>query len=127
MSQELTPVSEILADMPLLGGNESSATGPDNTPGASSYNWQKYGYSLITEETFEGGYHEGDYEKDGVIHCGYCHTPKQVLHLWQGELRAFPINCQCKKECLARIEEERQQREKLEKAELCRQHALPYA
>ena len=58
MSKELIPVNEILADMP-------------------HYDWQKYGYSLITEETFEGGFHDGDYEKDGVIHCGYCHTPNR--------------------------------------------------
>ena len=45
MSSELTPVSEILSAM------------KDNTPGSPGYNWQKYGYSLITEETFEGGYH----------------------------------------------------------------------
>jgi DNA replication protein DnaC len=107
MSKELIPVNEILADMP-------------------HYDWQKYGYSLITEETFEGGFHDGDYEKDGVIHCGYCHTPKQVLHMWRGELRAFPIHCRCKQECLVRIEKERKQREHLLMAETCRQHALRY-
>ena len=99
---------------------------PDNIPGTPNYNWKKYGYSLITEETFEGGYHEGDYTKDGVIHCGYCHTPKQILHEWRGELRAFPIHCRCKQECLARIAKEREQRQKQEKAEKNRQHALPY-
>ena len=30
----------------------------DNIPGTPAYNWEKYGYSLITEETFEGGYHK---------------------------------------------------------------------
>ena len=86
----------------------------DNIPGTPAYNWEKYGYSLITEETFEGGYHKGDYEQDGVVHCGYCHTPKQVLHMWRGQLRAFPIPCRCKRECLDRIAEERAQREKWE-------------
>ena len=87
----------------------------------------KYGYSLITEENFEGGYHEGDYEKDGVIYCGYCHTPKQILHRWRGEMRAFPIHCRCKQECMARMQEEREKREKQTHALSCRQHALPYA
>ena len=140
MSSELIPVNEVLLAKPDMFATDTcalrkeapeatapNATGPDNRPGSPNYNWQKYGYSLITEETFDGSYHEGDYEKNGVIHCGYCHTPKQVLHMWQGELRAFPIHCQCKRECLARIQEERLQREKLEKAETCRQHALPYA
>ena len=98
----------------------------DNIPGTPAYNWEKYGYSLITEETFEGGYHKGDYEQDGVVHCGYCHTPKQVLHMWRGQLRAFPIPCRCKRECLNRIAEERAQREKWEKTEINRYHALPY-
>ena len=98
----------------------------DNIPGTPAYNWEKYGYSLITEETFEGGYHNGDYEQDGVVHCGYCHTPKQVLHMWRGQLRAFPIPCRCKRECLDRIAEERAQREKWEKTEINRYHALPY-
>ena len=111
MGKEPTPISEIL----------------DSTPGSPTYDWAKYGYSLITEETFEGGYHEGDYEKDGVIYCGYCHTPKQALHMWHGEQRAFPIHCQCKRECLARIEAERKERERLLEAERCRRHALPYA
>ena len=93
MGKDLTPVREIL----------------DSTPGSPTYNWEKYGYSLITEESFEGGYHEGDYEKDGVIYCGYCHTPKQILHMWQGEQRAFPIHCRCKLECMARIQEEREE------------------
>ena len=39
-------------------------------------------------------------------------------------MRPFPINCRCQSECLARIAEERARREN---AELCRQHALPYA
>ena len=48
--------------------------------GNTGYDWAKYGYSLITEETFEGGY-----EKDGVMYCGYCHTPRQILHMWGGD------------------------------------------
>ena len=99
---------------------------PDNIPGSADYNWEKYGYSLITEETFEGGYHEGDYKKDGVMYCGYCHTPKQILHRWRGELRPFPIHCRCKQECLARIEAERKRREQEETVILARRHALPY-
>ena len=108
MDNDLTPVGDILA-------------------GNTAYDWAKYGYSLITEDTFEGGYHEGDYEKDGVMYCGYCHTPRQILHMWQGEMRPFPVNCRCQRECLARIAEEREERARREKAELCRRHALPYA
>ena len=108
MDNNLTPVGKILS-------------------GTTGYDWAKYGCSLITEETFEGGYHEGDYEKDGVMYCGYCHTPRQILHMWRGEMRPFPIHCRCQRECLARIAEEQEERARWEKAELCRQHALPYA
>lgn len=135
----MKPVQDILAAAPQLFVDETSDPAPqsseeppkrsfkpDSTPGSPTYDWETYGYSLITEETFEGGYHKGDYEKDGVIYCGYCHTPKQVLHEWQGKLRAFPVNCRCKRECMRRIAEERAQRQKLEEAEKCRHHALPY-
>ena len=139
MSKELKSVNDIMLARPELfvpdapiQNREAATTAapystePDNIPGTAGYNWQQYGYSLITEDTFEGGYHEGDYEKDGVIYCGYCHTPKQVLHMWQGELRAFPIHCRCKQECLARIEEERKQRLQRENVLKCRFHALHY-
>ena len=47
--------------------------------------------------------------------------------MWRGEMRPFPIHCRCQRECLARIAEEQEERARWEKAELCRQHALPYA
>ena len=98
----------------------------DDIPGTPQYNWQKYGYTLITEETMSGGPHPGDYEKDGVLHCGYCHKPKYILHDWLGTVKAFPIDCDCMKECEARIAIERQKREKLILADNCRRHALPF-
>ena len=107
--------------------NNFGASVPDNIPGTPEYNWQKYGYTLITEETMSGGPHPGDYEKDGVLHCGYCHKPKYILHNLFGKVKAFPIDCDCLKECLARIAGEHRRREELIKAENCRSHALPYA
>lgn len=110
-NHELTPVGEILRD---------------NIPGTREYNWKKYGYTLITEETMSGGPHPGDYEKEGVLHCGYCHKPKYILHELFGKVQAFPISCDCMKECEARIAGKRRQKEKRIKAENCRRHALPF-
>ena len=148
-NHEPKAVSDIITDTPLFAGmqdnggttastatgdaaavepqNNSGASVPDNIPGTPEYNWQKYGYTLITEETMSGGPHPGDYEKDGVLHCGYCHKPKYILHNLFGKVKAFPIDCDCLKECLARIAGERRRREELIKAENCRSHALPYA
>ena len=98
----------------------------DDIPGNPNYNWKKYGYTLITEETFIGGPHPGDYEKDGVLHCGYCHKPKYILHELFGKVQAFPIDCDCMRECQQRIAEKRRQRQFLIRVDDCRRHALPY-
>ncbi|MBO5636006.1 MAG: hypothetical protein J5906_00575, partial [Acidaminococcaceae bacterium] len=98
----------------------------DDIPGTPDYNWKKYGYTRITEDTFCGGPHPGDYEKDGVLHCGYCHKPKYVLHTLFCKTKAYPIDCDCKRECRNRIAEERRRRQEREHAELCRCHALPH-
>jgi DNA replication protein DnaC len=51
-----------------------------------------------------------DYEKDGLIYCGKCNTPKQV-YIEQFK-RAMPTPCQCRKE---QIKEEEELREKINK------------
>ena len=132
-NHEPKAVSDIITDTPIFAGmqdsggatasvatgdaapvepqNNSGASVPDNIPGTPEYNWQKYGYTLITEETLRGGPHPGDYEKDGVLHCGYCHKPKYVLHQLFGKMQKFPIECDCLKECKQRIREQKQKRE----------------
>ena len=125
-SKEGTTSTAISAAAPTEPLNDCDAPLPDDIPGTPNYNWKKYGYTLITEETMSGGPHPGDYEKDGVLHCGYCHKPKYILHDLFGKVQAFPIDCDCMKECLARISNERKQREHLIQAENCRRHALPF-
>lgn len=41
---------------------------------------------------------EGDYEKDGLLHCGKCHTPKQTLITLQGQTLKPYCMCQCETE-----------------------------
>ena len=134
---EPTAAGEIITATPLFAGvqdysvtidaeAETVESERDDIPGTPNYNWKKFGYTRITEETFTGGPHPGDYVKDGVLHCGYCHKPKYVLHELFGEMKAFPIDCDCMKECQQRIAELRQRREQLIRAENCRRHALAY-
>jgi DNA replication protein DnaC len=59
---------------------------------------------------------ECDYEKDGLLYCGLCHTPKQiVIKLPWGE-RKPRVNCQCeqaKADEIARKEKEAKHRQKV--------------
>lgn len=136
-NHEPTAAGELVTATPLFAGvqdysitidaeAETVEGERDDIPGTPNYNWKKYGYTRITEETFTGGPHPGDYEKDGVLHCGYCHKPKYILHELFGTVKAFPIDCDCMKECQQRIAELRKRREQLIRAENCRHHALPY-
>lgn len=53
---------------------------------------------------------EGDYIKDGILHCGVCNEPKQgVYTLWNGKKITPGIMCKC--------EREQEKREKLEMIE----------
>lgn len=60
----------------------------------------------------------GDYMKDGLLHCGKCHTPKQAMirqprikGIEQG-YKPMPIVCECRKQ---RLKEERKEREAYER------------
>ena len=51
----------------------------------------------------------GDYinEKDGLIYCGLCQTPKQKLSEVGGSLRKVPKNCTCREKEIQKEREER--------------------
>lgn len=53
----------------------------------------------------------GDYEKDGLLYCGKCNTPKQHRGMFLGVERIVPCICCCKKAELD-AEEKRRQWEK---------------
>lgn len=42
-------------------------------------------------------FNEGDYMKDGLLHCGNCHTPKQkvITKPWNGEVLTVFHDCDC--------------------------------
>lgn len=47
-----------------------------------------------------------DYEKDGIIHCALCHTPRQMWIEILGERRLVKVLCQCKGEEMDRRNQE---------------------
>ena len=53
----------------------------------------------------------GDYEKDGLLHCGKCHTPKQCCVELFGAIRKPPCLCKCAVEAREREAEARRQHE----------------
>lgn len=63
----------------------------------------------------------GDYEKDGLLYCGKCNTPKQHRGGFLGIVKIVPCICQCRAAELA-AEEQQRQREKLQ--ERIKKHRL---
>lgn len=67
----------------------------------------------------------GDYMKDGLLHCGKCHTPKQCRIDLFGAVRTPPCLCKCASEARKREEEERQRREFAERVKQYRSVGFP--
>jgi DNA replication protein DnaC len=51
----------------------------------------------------------GDYEHDGLVHCGTCHTPRQTVTHFGDEAVVVPIMCKCRAE---EVERQRQAEER---------------
>ncbi len=54
---------------------------------------------------------DGDYIQDDLLYCGKCHTPKQALMAYRGDVIKLPIMCKCRKKEFEE-QEKREQREK---------------
>lgn len=81
--------------------------------------------AIIAKAEATNGAVDGDYEKDGLLHCGKCHTPKQCFVEVFGYIRKPPCLCKCKKEARDREEEERKQREFAQKVARYRSVGFP--
>lgn len=68
---------------------------------------------------------DGDYEKDGLLYCGKCNTPKQCFVEVFGTIRKPPCLCACKKATRDAEEEARRQRELAEKVQRYRRLGFP--
>jgi DNA replication protein DnaC len=63
-----------------------------------------------------------DYEKDGLIYCGKCNTPKQAYV--EGFKRNMPVACKCKQERIRKEEEQRERFKKQQRIAELRKHSL---
>ena len=63
-----------------------------------------------------------DYEKDGIIYCGKCNTPKQV-YIEQFK-RAMPTSCECRKQELKKAEEMQEKIQKQRRIQELRDSSL---
>lgn len=68
---------------------------------------------------------EGDYEVDGLLYCGKCHTPKQCRVELFGTIRTPYCICKCRKEELEAEERERQRQQKQMEIQKLRRMGFP--
>lgn len=54
-----------------------------------------------------------DYEKDGLLYCGKCHTPKQTVIECFGQVRTVGCLCKCKTEAMELEQRKMQERERI--------------
>ena len=66
-----------------------------------------------------------DYEQDGLLYCGKCHTPKQARITINGLVLTPFCACKCKIEEMERQKQEREERERIEKISRLRSVGLP--
>lgn len=63
---------------------------------------------------------EADYDVDGILYCGNCHTPKQKKLEFLGRERIVPLACKCASERYAEEERREQEKERMKRAEKLR-------
>lgn len=68
---------------------------------------------------------ENDYVKDGLLHCGKCHTPKQCEVVLFGNIRKPPCLCKCEVERKEKEEAEQKYRERMMLADRYRKMGFP--
>ena len=68
---------------------------------------------------------EGDYVKDGLLHCGKCRTPKQCRVELMGMIISPKCLCKCEGERRDREAEEERRKEFAERIKRCRSMGFP--
>ena len=70
---------------------------------------------------------DGDYEQDGILYCGQCHTPKQVrINVFGREMKPMCL-CKCASEKLDAEEEENRKHQQSEELRRMRKVGFPDA
>ena len=68
---------------------------------------------------------EGDYEEDGLLYCGKCHTPKQTVIRPFGEDKVVDCICLCEREARDKAEAERLQQEEFNRVRRLKAQGFP--
>ncbi len=67
---------------------------------------------------------DGDYDVDGIVYCGICHTPKQIRKMYLGKERIFWHLCECQATLAEMKEKEERRALMLAEIELRKQSAF---
>lgn len=67
---------------------------------------------------------EGDFVKDGFLHCGVCKEAKRENYDWHGHAILTSRKCKCIRDEEERIEEQRRYEEKMERIARLRKVSL---
>lgn len=67
---------------------------------------------------------DGDYEQDGLLYCGKCHTPKQTTVELNGEMLTVSCMCECRQERYAEDEERQRTENRVREAERLRRDGM---
>lgn len=67
---------------------------------------------------------EGDYEIDGILHCGKCHGPKQKYVQLLGEQKLVPVLCPCGVEQQKAYEKQKEEEKRRRRIENNKQEAF---
>lgn len=66
----------------------------------------------------------GDYENDGILYCGKCHTPRRKKIDINGEMTIVPVMCKCREEKRAWEEEQERKIKEMERINGIRRGSL---
>lgn len=67
---------------------------------------------------------KGDFEKNGVLHCGVCKTPKREYVDFDGEKVLWATPCRCKLDRMRAEEEQKKREERLKKIQALKSVSL---
>lgn len=120
------PEAEVLKMIDELGFDEAhNKISPHEAPNSAMAN-QLADTMMATAEQ-ANPINDGDYEKDGLIYCGKCNTPKQCVVEILGKIRKPMIPCKCRSEELDREERELKERTRSDEIDRVRKDGFPDA
>ena len=119
------PEAEVLKMIDELGFEKAHETISPHVKAPNVAMAQKLAETIMATAEVANPINDGDYEKDGLIYCGKCHTPKQCAVEILGALRKPMIPCKCRSEELDKEEREQKERIRSDEIERVRKGGFP--